>query len=547
MKGKSDKQSSAAAEKALEEDKDHFDRMTGIMEGTVNSENDVAMLVQEANERNMDINELIQEKRDISAGKIPKSKFESEEEYAAYARMATDGTLDEIAEQATTDAKVQYNYYKTVHDGALAYEQLRNPAKFEVYTSSEATAKIEESAETQEAIKKAAEELATNDCENIEGVVEDTVDSYFSDASFPDINFGDVGNVGLDTDTLKSQFADWYNGFDMSAIGIDAQDAANAYVGNFTDFFNAGSYSSGEEALTAFNSGFTDASGNFDFSSLTNMFANYGDVNSTFSAVGVSSALSLDTGFKSKTEQILDTINELQKSAVAQMEGYYNDWYKTGVYLVEGLEAGVTADKPRIRLEDGIDDVVFNLVHKAETGLKVNSPSKVFFKIGEFITLGLANGISSLSKDADNATEDVCKGTIATLKQIIKDIYSKTFEEMDVNPVITPVLDLSELEAGLGTMDSMFNARNSLYMANGARGAFNAGLANKYTNDIQNGYDDTNVVNAITELRTDIDDLKMIVGTLGFYVDGKQMATAIANPMHKALNDISVQTGRGVR
>lgn len=252
-------------------------------------------------------------------------------------------------------------------------------------------------------------------------------------------------------------------------------------------------------------------------------------------------------GVQSKKDAVVEASKEIQDASIELINSYQPAYYKAGRYLTMGLALGIVdGDMKKITL-DNMADVVTALKIKAASELDENSPSKVFYKMGEYITVGLAQGILSLAGMAENATEDIGEDTIGALKSVIQRIYDKTFEDMDANPVITPVLDLSQLEAGLMQMDSMFASRRSYNMVNDAKNTFNDNLASRNAMDIQNTYDDTNVVNAIGELRTDVDTMIGIVGNLGFYIDGRQVASAIADPMQKELHDISVQTGRGVR
>lgn len=252
-------------------------------------------------------------------------------------------------------------------------------------------------------------------------------------------------------------------------------------------------------------------------------------------------------GVKAKKEAVENASKEVQDAAVDVIMSYEPEYYRLGKNLTWALSLGIADGDMTSVAINNMGDVVRALKLKAEETAKISSPSKVFFKIGEFITMGLANGILSLSKAAETATENVGDDTVMSLKSVIKRIHDKISDETDINPVITPVLDLSQLEAGLMQMDSMFASRNSYNMVNGAKNMFNDNLASRNAMDIQNTYDDTNVVNAIGELRTDVDTMIGIVGNLGFYIDGRQVASAIADPMQKELHDISVQTGRGVR
>ena len=187
-----------------------------------------------------------------------------------------------------------------------------------------------------------------------------------------------------------------------------------------------------------------------------------------------------------------------------------------------------------------------------EKAMKVSqsaSPSKVFAKIGSYFTMGLAEGVLSLSGLAEDATEEVGENAINAMRTILDRIFDTTMSGLDTNPTISPILDLDQLEKGLNDASSMLNGRKTSFgLAFGASSAYNNNLANKFAPvETDNGYDNSDVVDAITGLRQDVNGLKSAFEGIGFYVDVREMAKAIANPMNDELNDISLRTGRGVR
>ena len=238
-----------------------------------------------------------------------------------------------------------------------------------------------------------------------------------------------------------------------------------------------------------------------------------------------------------------DMVNE----SVNTIKGLEPEFYVAGKYCAEGFAMGLNDAEATEKTDKNMADVVRRGLHALAAEAKISSPSKKFAELGRYCILGFAQGIFSLSGAAEEATEGIGTTAINSLNDIIRNIYETTFNNMNTNPTITPVLDLSELEAGLGQMDQMFNNKSSYYMANGARNAFNSALASKNSMSIDETYDDTEIVEAVNGLRTDVEVLTNTLGSLGFYVDGRQMASAIADPMHKELNDIYVKTGRGVR
>ena len=98
-----------------------------------------------------------------------------------------------------------------------------------------------------------------------------------------------------------------------------------------------------------------------------------------------------------------------------------------GVPIGQGIALGITNSSG-----DGkgaITDTTDGIVTTAENELQIKSPSKVFFKVGQKITAGMAKGITSLRPKTDQATRDVLKNALSAAidnaKQFVDVISSR--------------------------------------------------------------------------------------------------------------------------
>jgi hypothetical protein len=85
-------------------------------------------------------------------------------------------------------------------------------------------------------------------------------------------------------------------------------------------------------------------------------------------------------------------------------------------------------------------------INAAKRALGIRSPSKEFMEMGMFVDQGLANGIDKYSYVANNAAEQMGTSLMDTFKSSIENIDAFVGSEINTNPVITPVLDLTEVE-----------------------------------------------------------------------------------------------------
>lgn len=256
----------------------------------------------------------------------------------------------------------------------------------------------------------------------------------------------------------------------------------------------------------------------------------------------------LANGVTSKREEVIKASADIQDSVLEKINSYKPKMYDAAINLVEGYKLGLHDAVSRTDAYRSVADLGTRTQDTLKKILGERSPSKKAAVIGEYFVQGFINGILDLSSAAESATEDVGEESMSALQMILDRLFNTTMENMNVNPTITPVLDLSQVEAGITSMNGMFDNNSSYGLAFGNVAAYNNGLSAKFAGmKVQNEYDGNNVVEAVNSLRNDISEIKTAMGTLGFYVDGKQMATAIADPMSSALNKIAVNTGRGVK
>jgi tape measure domain-containing protein len=113
---------------------------------------------------------------------------------------------------------------------------------------------------------------------------------------------------------------------------------------------------------------------------------------------------------------------------------------------------------------NGMGSLAGAVVHKAESiigaiphALKkilgIGSPSKVFYDMGIDTMQGMINGIADQQDNVVSSTEDVTKAMIDSMSAIPDALSNMS----DMNPVITPVLDLTQMQEGADQMNTMIN------------------------------------------------------------------------------------------
>jgi len=137
-----------------------------------------------------------------------------------------------------------------------------------------------------------------------------------------------------------------------------------------------------------------------------------------------------------------------------------------GMNIVDGLTEGLGDEEANKKLTNKIKAVSKSLQDtfkgpEEKGGNEIESPSKVFYRYGKYIDEGLANGISDYSGKVISSTENLSTSALDAMRYTVANIASMINDEME-DPVITPVLDLSNVQAGVRTLNSVLASNTAL-------------------------------------------------------------------------------------
>lgn len=121
--------------------------------------------------------------------------------------------------------------------------------------------------------------------------------------------------------------------------------------------------------------------------------------------------------------------------------------------IIEGMARGLTAGIGRIA--ERARSVARSALNAAKRVLGINSPSKEFFKLGEWSGEGMSNGLDYTSRLVGRSAEGMGMSAISTLKKTMSGIGDIIDADIDLNPVVTPVLDLSGMQKEAAKMSKM--------------------------------------------------------------------------------------------
>lgn len=168
-------------------------------------------------------------------------------------------------------------------------------------------------------------------------------------------------------------------------------------------------------------------------------------------------------------------------------------------------------------------ETVTNAINAARNALKINSPSKVFIGIGGSVNEGFAKGLIKYSRWTSSAATNLAENVIDTVTNPLSRISSILDENIDANPRITPVLDLSNVERNSRRIGDLVSGNGTLSLSTD-----NANLMTKSIGQIQNGPDNSDIVSALKDLKASMADNRPSYTVNGItYDDGSNITSAV--------------------
>ena len=162
---------------------------------------------------------------------------------------------------------------------------------------------------------------------------------------------------------------------------------------------------------------------------------------------------------------------------------YADKFYTYGQYVVEGFAQGMESGLDRIKA--AAEEMIAAAEKAATAKAKIESPSKLFRYYGQYIPQGFALGISDGSDYVVSASENMIDEAYDAMSNAITSVYSLLDEDLNINPVITPVVDLSNVMANVDEVNELFNRSVNVGRVN-AGSAVSSGNVSQLGN-LQNG------------------------------------------------------------
>lgn len=231
-------------------------------------------------------------------------------------------------------------------------------------------------------------------------------------------------------------------------------------------------------------------------------------------------------GIYSQNHKVSSVFTTSLASALLNIRGYYDNFYSAGSYLVTGFINGI--DSNTYKAAAKAKAMASAAAEAAKQALDINSPSRVFYGIGDFAGQGFINALGDYASKSYNAGSDIADSARNGLSKAISKIESAINSGIDTQPTIRPVIDLDDVESGVGAINSMLALGSTIGVS------ANVGSISSTRQNNQNGNSD--VIAAIDKLR---DSLGNVGGTTYMvngvtYDDGSNVSNAVSSLIRAA-------------
>ena len=254
------------------------------------------------------------------------------------------------------------------------------------------------------------------------------------------------------------------------------------------------------------------------------------DVN--FVNLGQTYANKIAEGVSKSGNPMLTAFTTIVARCIVSISNYKTSFYNVGSDLVTGFANGISDNAYKaIARSRAMANAAYIA---AKNTLDINSPSRIFAKLGSGVVEGFVKGIRDNERDSSIAAAGMANESIKGFSSAISRINDYFSGNIDAQPTIRPVLDLSDVKSGAASISGMFNTPT-------VGVASNVSAINTMMNQRNQNGPNADVISALDKLRGDLGNIGGTSYNINgiTYDDGSNIANAI-----KVIARAAIQEGR---
>lgn len=224
-----------------------------------------------------------------------------------------------------------------------------------------------------------------------------------------------------------------------------------------------------------------------------------------FMSIGSTLMIMLANGVSSQIKSATNTIISFTSYATSAFRARYSSFYSAGSYCGQGFANGISYNTFRVTAAG--KELAAAALKAAKKELGIESPSREFMQVGEYAGEGLVIGLDSYGSDVYKAGFGMGELANSGITKAIRNISETVTDNIDANPTIRPVMDLSDVRSGVRTLNGMIGSGSTI----GAVGTISTMMSRRGQNGVE-----SEVVSAINKLRKDLGN----VGNTTYSING---------------------------
>lgn len=239
-----------------------------------------------------------------------------------------------------------------------------------------------------------------------------------------------------------------------------------------------------------------------------------------FNSVGQKILAAIGNEIIAKWKWLSDSLGGAITKTISTINSEKYDSFKTlGKQMAQGFADGITAKKDDV--VTAASAVAQAAADATKTTLDIHSPSRVLMGLGEYAGQGFVIGLKAYQAASYSAGETVADAATIGINESLAQIQRLMESDMEWQPTITPVLDLSGVQNGASQMRSM--------LAGASVSASSANSISLSMNSRTAGASNTDIVKAINDLNKRMDSIQQNVYNVNgiTYDDGSNVASAV--------------------
>lgn len=362
-------------------------------------------------------------------------------------------------------------------------------------------------------LKKFANKVRALDIKSVESAI--SVSTKFSDITSLLVNDETIGRLGHFALTIED-IADGLEYYSKHTSSVDTQQLASTItsVNRLASAMLKMQTLEGDEG-----SKFKDSTKALAKTSIEAFVGVFTDSEITVSGAIAKFVSYVKNGFSSNTDSVGLAAKKLSQKAVDSLRSMRSSFVAAGKYVAEGFANGITQNA--YLSSNAARNLGVGALSATQKAIDSHSPSKKFKQLGKYSAMGFAEGITSMNWMAVDAATGMANDSIEETKSAIDKIIDSFDDSINTNPVIKPILDLSDIESGSKQINSLMD------LATPVATMSNIGYIGDSINRTQYRNDD--VIDAIKSLGEQLENAKQNVYSINgiTYDDGTGVSSAI--------------------